>query len=96
MKETEEKILSAAEQKRRIRERYKGVDPDSLDVIPAIPQEDFYKTESVKRVTVSGAEASGIVRVTETAGSKERVHKKTAGSIWKNLGTTWQCCSVCK
>ena len=50
MKETEERISNIAEQKQRIRERYKGVDPDSLDVIPAIPQEDFYKTESVKRM----------------------------------------------
>lgn len=52
MNETEEKISSAAEQKRKIRERYKGVDPDSLDVIPAIPPEDFYKTEATKRVAV--------------------------------------------
>ena len=52
MIETEEKISSAAEQKRKIRERYKGVDPDSLDVIPAIPPEDFYKTETTKRVAV--------------------------------------------
>lgn len=52
MNETEEKLSNTAEQKRKIRERYKGVDPDSLDVIPAIPQEDFYKTENVKRVAV--------------------------------------------
>ncbi|MCR4951311.1 MAG: hypothetical protein K6A40_08320 [Solobacterium sp.] len=52
MNETEEKLSNAAEQKRKIRERYKGVDPDSLDVIPAIPQKDFYKKENVKRVAV--------------------------------------------
>lgn len=52
MKETEEKIRSSAEQKRKIRERYKGVDPDSLDVIPALPQEDFYSSETLKRVAV--------------------------------------------
>ena len=52
MNEIEEKTSSIAEQKKRIRDRYKGVDPDSLDVIPAIPQEDFYKSENVKRVAV--------------------------------------------
>lgn len=52
MKESEEKIGSINEQKQRIRDRYKGVDPDSLDVIPALPQEDFYKTENMKRVAV--------------------------------------------
>ena len=46
MKETEEKIVSIAEQKRRIRERYKGVDPDSLDVILALlcAQENNHRT----------------------------------------------------
>ena len=52
MKESEEKINNNAEQKRKIRERYRGIDPDSLEVIEAIPQEDFYKTENKKRVAV--------------------------------------------
>ena len=52
MKETEEKAGSIAEQKRKIRERYKGISEDELDVIPAIPKEDFYKSETVKRVAV--------------------------------------------
>lgn len=52
MREAEERTGNIDDQKRRIRERYKGVDPDSLDVIPAIPQEDFYKTENTKRVAV--------------------------------------------
>lgn len=38
--------------KQRIRERYKGVSEDVLDVIPAMPQEDFYKSEVHKRVAV--------------------------------------------
>ena len=45
MKETES-------QKARIRERYKGVDLDELDVIPAISQEDFYDSTNMKRVAV--------------------------------------------
>lgn len=39
-------------QKVRIRERYKGVDLDELDVIPAIAQEDFYDSINKKRVAV--------------------------------------------
>ena len=38
--------------KQRIRERYKGVSDDVLDVIPANPQEDFYRSETKKRVAV--------------------------------------------
>ena len=38
--------------KQRIRERYKGVSEDVLDVIPATPQEDFYKSDVHKRVAV--------------------------------------------
>ncbi len=46
------KSESVADQKKRIRERYKGIDTDELDVIPAIPQEDFYRAEIEKRVAV--------------------------------------------
>lgn len=42
MKETEERLENVKDQKQRIRDRYKGVDEDALDVIPAAPQEDFY------------------------------------------------------
>ena len=38
--------------KKKIRERYKGVSEDLIDVIPAKPQEDFYKSETQKRVAV--------------------------------------------
>lgn len=38
--------------KQKIRDRYKGVSEDVLDVIPATPQEDFYKSETTKRVAV--------------------------------------------
>ena len=52
MNEREEKLEKASEQKSRIRERYKGVDKEALDIIPAIPPEDFYSEASVKRVAV--------------------------------------------
>ena len=47
MRESEEKLEVASDQKSRIRERYKGIDEDQLDVIPAIPTEDFYKPNSI-------------------------------------------------
>ena len=39
MKETP---LSREQQKEKIRERYKGIDPDVLEVIPARKRPDFY------------------------------------------------------
>ena len=38
--------------KQKIRERYKGVSEENLDCIPAIPQEDFYRSQAKKRVAV--------------------------------------------
>ena len=40
MKGKDEQIV-----KQKIRERYKGINEDVLDVIPARPQEDFYKPQ---------------------------------------------------
>ena len=41
MKEKEERIGNAASQKEKIRQRYKGIDSDELDIIPALPQTNF-------------------------------------------------------
>lgn len=38
MRENEQKSGSIADKKNKIRERYKGVSIDELDVIPALPQ----------------------------------------------------------
>ena len=51
MKDNEER-LSSQERKIRIRERYKGIDEELLDVIPAIKQDNFYDEDKVKRVGV--------------------------------------------
>ncbi len=48
----EEKLSGSDLKKQRIRERYKGVGEDKLDVIPAAPHEDFYRSEIHKRVAV--------------------------------------------
>ena len=41
MKESEERSSNIDEQKARIRQRYKGIDPEELEVIPALPPEDY-------------------------------------------------------
>ena len=51
MIESEEK-LTVEEQKEKIRQRYKGVNPDELDFIPATPTENFYEDTTEKRVAV--------------------------------------------
>jgi site-specific DNA recombinase len=52
MTENETKQESIEIQKSKIRERYKGVNSDDLDIIPALPQEDFYENQREKRVAV--------------------------------------------
>ena len=52
MNENEHKAGSVADQKNKIRERYKGVCLDELDVIPALPQEDIFAVENEQRVAV--------------------------------------------
>ena len=51
MNENEEK-LSKSEQKERIRQRYRGVDIEELEVIPAMPKEELYDENKEKRVAV--------------------------------------------
>ncbi|WP_310602757.1 recombinase family protein [Anaerosporobacter sp.] len=52
MNENIKHLSSVATQKEKIRQRYKGIDMDELDVIPAIPQESFYDDQHDKRVAV--------------------------------------------
>ena len=52
MEERDENIKDVDLRKKKIRDRYKGVSEDILDVIPADPQEDFYRSEIKKRVAV--------------------------------------------
>lgn len=52
MNENEHKAGSVADQKNKIRERYKGVSLDELDVIPALPKEDIFAVENEQRVAV--------------------------------------------
>ena len=52
MRDNKQKAGSIADQKNKIRERYKGVSIDELDVIPALPQEDIFAVENEQRVAV--------------------------------------------
>ena len=52
MNEYEERAVTAAEQKEKIRKRYKGIDADKLDVIPALPQVSLFDDTREKRVAV--------------------------------------------
>lgn len=52
MNENELRLKSVTDKKQKIRERYKGIDTDILDVIPAIPVENIFSETAVKRVAV--------------------------------------------
>lgn len=52
MNENEQKTGTVSDQKSKIRERYKGISIEELDVIPALPQEDIFATEKEQRVAV--------------------------------------------
>ena len=52
MSDEKEKNESIADQKKKIRERYKGGDESMLEIIQAIPQEDFFTSVVHKRVAV--------------------------------------------
>ena len=52
MVENEKKIETAQQQKEKIRQRYKGIDTDELDVIPALPQDSLNDDTTLKRVAV--------------------------------------------
>ena len=55
MKENEEK-LSRSEQKERIRQRYRGVDIEELEVIPALPKEvsQYRPSDKLRLLVVPG------------------------------------------
>ncbi|WP_418626690.1 recombinase family protein [Anaerosinus sp.] len=52
MRENEAQLEDNESQKARIRARYKGIDLEELDIIPAIPKDNFYESTSEKRVAV--------------------------------------------
>ena len=52
MNENEQKTGIISDQKLKIRERYKGISIEELDVIPALPQENIFTTEKEQKVAV--------------------------------------------
>lgn len=59
MNEREKQAMSDNERKAKIRERYKGVDRDELEVIPAIMPASFHEDTSDKRVAVYARVSTG-------------------------------------
>ena len=53
MNEVEKHTLSVEDQKARIRQRYKGINTDLIDIIPCITQDDFYNDTSEKIAIVA-------------------------------------------
>ena len=52
MNESEEKLSSQELKKAKIRERYKGINPEEIEVIPAMPQIRLDDPDRVQRVAV--------------------------------------------
>ncbi len=52
MNEKEEQLNNVEEQKRKIRERYKGINPDELDLIPAREKKSITQEDNLQRVAV--------------------------------------------
>lgn len=83
MNENEQKAGSVADQKSKIRERYKGIDPDELDVIPALPQEDIFAVENEQRVAVYARVSTDDPRQTSSYElQKNHYHDVISVIIW--------------
>ncbi|WP_312641128.1 recombinase family protein [Hydrogenoanaerobacterium sp.] len=52
MRENEAHLTDSESQKARIRARYKGIDLEELDIIPAAPKDNFYEDTAEKRVAI--------------------------------------------
>lgn len=52
MRENETQSKDSENQKVRIRARYKGIDLEELDIIPATPKDNFYEGKTEKRVGI--------------------------------------------
>lgn len=60
-----ETVLTAEEQKEKIRRRYQGINPDELEVIPALPQDSIYE-DKIRRVAVYARVSTGDPRQTSS------------------------------
>ena len=52
MNDNNDQLSKSDKEKERIRARYKGINPEELDFIPAVQQENFYEDKREKRVAV--------------------------------------------
>lgn len=66
MREFEESAGNAAATKEKIRARYKGINPDELEVIPALPKENIFEENKMRRVAVYARVSTGDPRQTSS------------------------------
>lgn len=66
MIDSEENIGNTLSAKDKIRERYKGVSYDELEVIPALPRENIFESTKMRRVAVYARVSTGDPRQTSS------------------------------
>ena len=66
MHENEKTTQTMKNEKDKIRARYQGVNPDELDIIPAIPKENFFEDSSPKRIAIYARVSTDDVRQTSS------------------------------
>lgn len=66
MRDFEGNAGSPLSTKDRIRERYKGINPDELEVIPALPKENIFESTKTRRVAVYARVSTGDPRQTSS------------------------------
>ena len=77
MREFEESAGSAAAAKEKIRARYKGVNPDELEVIPALPKDNIFEESKLRRVAVYARVSTGDPRQTSSYLCMSYTHEMT-------------------
>lgn len=66
MREVDENNGNAAVIKEKIRAKYKGINPDELEVIPALPKENIFEENKMRRVAVYARVSTGDPRQTSS------------------------------
>ena len=75
MTENEVKLSKSDAQKERIRQRYKGINPDELDVIPALPPQTLDRDGQEQRVAVYARVSTDDPRQTSSVIVNKKVPK---------------------
>lgn len=90
MNQSEEHSTSIQEQKSRIRERYRGVDPDTLECLPAKAPENIYDEGRELRVAVYARVSTDDPRQTSSYELQKTIIQISStdtltGNWWKSM-----------